>query len=220
MKVTWDQVGERLYKIGIDRGVLYSFSGGDYLNGVAWNGLTEVSDNSGGMDKTVLYTNDVKSRLVFTKKETGGSINAYCYPDEFEPCIGIAPVSETITGFLANDQEFAPFGLCYRTFVGNDVEGTDHAYELHLIYNAYVVSTGSGSYSTLSSDMSVDTMSWDFEAIPVEIGDLDPSAEFVIDSRRITPEKLSGLEDILYGTAETEPRLPYPEELMEYLEEE
>lgn len=220
MRIKWDQLGERLYKAGLDRGVLYQYSGGDYLNGVAWNGLTEVSTSNGGHEKTPLYTNDVKAAIVFSPQESDGSIDAYCYPDEFEPCLGLDQVSSNVSGLIAHGQTFMPFGLSYRSQIGNDLEGSDYAYEIHLIYNAFVVSNGDRHYSSISNDPNIDTMSWDFETIPVEVGDLEPASEFTIDSRRISAEKLAGLEDILYGTDDTEARLPFLQELIEYLEEE
>lgn len=210
-RIVWDAPGERRYEIGVDRGVFYSQVGGIYTNGVAWNGLTGVDDENGGRDATPLYSGDVKVGSEYTPEEYSGSIHCYTYPDEFEEYLGEA---EVIPGVYARQQERGLFGFCYRSLVGNDTEGTDHGYKLHLIYNMRVTDF-SRSYATINDSNEVQETQISFESFPQEVSDeeLDPMCEFVIDSRNVEPVILEGIEDILYGE-EGAPRLPYPDEIL------
>ena len=212
-RIVWDAPGERRYEIGVDRGVFYSQVGGIYTNGVAWNGLTGVDDENGGRDATPLYSGDIKVGSEYTPEEYSGSIRCYTYPDEFEEYLGEA---EVIPGVYARQQGRELFGLCYRSLIGNDTEGTDHGYKVHLVYNMRVTDF-SRSYATINDSNEVQETQISFESFPQEVSDeeLDPMCEIVIDSRLVDGEVLKSLEDILYGTEDTVARLPFPDEIIE-----
>lgn len=211
MRIRWDELGTRFYKRGVDRGVLYTYSGGDYIDGVPWNGLTEVSPKRDGRDKEVLYSGDAVADVRFSEEEPGGSIKAYMYPDEFEACVGASKIFE---GMIANQQDYRSFGLSYRTYIGNDTEGTGYGYVINLVYGAVVTSV-TESTKTLDKSANIEQMSWDYMTIPVDVPDFGPVSLVQIDSTKFSSESLSELEDILYGTADTAPRLPSVEELIE-----
>lgn len=212
--INWDQVGTRLYEVGVDRGVLYFYDGDAYSNGVAWNGLTSVDADDEGHEITPMYSGDIKVDMLNTYDEFKGSIGAYTYPDEFEACLGSA---EPIRGIYARQQSRSPFGLCYRSLIGNDINGQDFAYKLHLIYNMEV--TGSSlSRSAINDNPDAVEFGFDFSALSESIDDYEPYAEVVIDSRRFSSESMEILEKILYGDSDDEesvPRLPYLDELID-----
>lgn len=214
-RIVWDAPGERRYEIGVDRGVFYSQVGGIYTNGVAWNGLTGVDDENGGRDATPLYSGDIKVASEYTPEEYSGSIRCYTYPDEFEEYLGEAEIAPGIYG---RQQERGLFGLCYRSLIGNDTEGTDHGYKVHLVYNMRVTDF-SRSQSTINDSNEVEETQISFESFPQDISDedleLDPMSEIVIDSRLVDSEVLKSLEDILYGTEDAVARLPFPDEIIE-----
>lgn len=217
MRIDWDQEGTRRYEVGVDHGVLYQDFGGEFRGGVPWNGLTNVDGEDNGHENTPLYHGDVKSGSLFTYGEYGGSISAYTYPDEFEPCIGSI---EAVPGIFTQQQKRAHFGLCYRSFIGNDTLGQEYGYKLHLIYDAEVTGC-STSRSTINDSPEAIEFEWEFEAIPQVSADFDPYSEIIIDSTRFSPEFMSQLEDILYGTENESPRLPTLDELINlfYVEE-
>ena len=217
MRINWDATGERRYEVGVDRGVLYQDVGGAFESGVPWNGLTNVDADDNGHENTPLYTGDVKRGNLSTYSEFGGTITAYTYPDEFEPCIGSV---EAVPGIFTQQQKRAHFGLCYRSLIGNDVDGQEHGYKLHLIYDAEVTSC-SVSRPTINDSAEAVEFEWEFEAMPQLSDDFDPYSEIIIDSTRFSSEFMEQLEDILYGTEEEAPRLPTLEELLElfYVEE-
>lgn len=210
MKITWDDLESRTYKTGLDHGVLYPFSYGSYNGGVAWNGLTEVNADGGERSPTALYTGRRKSKLLDKLEEFSGSILAYMYPDEFERCIGM---SEDVPGLLFGQQEYEPFGLCYRTFLGNAVEFESYGYELHLIYNAVVKSTSDTS-KTKSESSEIDPFQFDFDTVPYLLDSRFPISHVVVKSNRFSTDSMNVLEDILFGNEYNEPRLPTPEELI------
>lgn len=210
-KLVWDDMSERAYETGVDHGVLYKWSGNEFIDGVAWNGLTNVDSDSEGFDVTPLYSGDVKSDIVSTDETRSGNISAYTYPEEFEPMIGSA---EVIPGLrVQNQRDRSRFGLCYRNSVGNGLE-SQAGYKIHLIYNAYVEGV-STSRSTISDSLEAVEFSWDFSCIPLISDDYDPYAEVVIDSRKFNEEFMSQLLDILYGTDEATPRMPTLDELVD-----
>lgn len=213
MRLTWDDIGVRLFKAGLDHGVLYPYSNGSYATGVAWNGLTAVDDNSTGHEKTPLYTNDRKMNVLFSPSEIGGTIKCYTYPDEFDSCIGN---EELLSGFYSKGSWQIPFGLVYRTGIGNDVFGTNYAYEIHIIYNSFVTEAKE-SAATIGSDLKVNELSFSFESMAEDFSYGDPVSHLVLSSRIIDSEKLSKIEDILYGSETSSPRLPLPDELYEFL---
>lgn len=213
-KIVWDQTGDRLYETGVKRGVLYvQDSGGTYPKGVAWNGLTAVTESPSGAEATPLYADDIKYLNLISTEELGGTIEAYTYPDEFAECDGSASIA---TGVYIGQQSRKTFGMCYTTTVGNDVDSNAHGYKLHLIYGA-LASPSEKAYSTINDSPEAITFSWEFSTTPVNVTGFKPTANIVIDSTKATPEKLAALEKILYGDTEVEPRLPLPNEVAQVM---
>lgn len=213
-KIVWDQTGKRLYETGVKRGVLYvQDSGGTYPKGVAWNGLTAVTESPSGAEATPLYADDIKYLNLISTEELGGTIEAYTYPDEFAECDGSASIA---TGVYIGQQSRKTFGMCYTTTVGNDVDSNAHGYKLHLIYGA-LASPSEKAYSTINDSPEAITFSWEFSTTPVNVTGFKPTANIVIDSTKATPEKMAALEKILYGDTEVEPRLPLPDEVAQVM---
>ena len=213
-KIVWDQTGERLYETGVKRGVLYvQDSGGTYPKGVAWNGLTAVTESPSGAEATPLYADDIKYLNLISTEELGGTIEAYTYPDEFAECDGSASIA---TGVYIGQQSRKTFGMCYTTTVGNDVDSNAHGYKLHLIYGA-LASPSEKAYSTINDSPEAITFSWEFSTTPVNVTGFKPTANIVIDSTKATPEKMAALEKILYGDTDVEPRLPLPNEVAQVM---
>lgn len=212
-RLTWDAIGGRNYEIGVDHGVFYPFEGGIYTGGIAWNGLTGVEDDNGGRDASPLYSGGVKVGSEYTSEEYSGSIKCYTFPDEFEEYLG---ERELTPGIYARQQDRDQFGFCYRSKVGNDTEGTDHGYRIHMIYNMRVTDF-SRAYSTVNESMDIQETSISFETFPQEVDDeeFDPVSEIVIDSTSLDPDVLNTLEEIIYGTDDDAPRLPFPDEIIE-----
>ena len=215
-KIVWDQTGERLYETGVKRGVLYvQDTGGTYPKGVAWNGLTAVTESPSGAEATPLYADDIKYLNLISTEELGGTIEAYTYPDEFAECDGSASIA---TGVYIGQQPRRTFGMCYTTTVGNDVDSNAHGYKLHLIYGA-LASPSEKAYATINDSPEAITFSWEFSTTPVNVTGFKPTANIVIDSTKANPEKLAALEKILYGDTEVEPRLPLPNEVAQTMGE-
>lgn len=213
-KIVWDQTGERLYETGVKQGVLYvQDSGGTYPKGVAWNGLTAVTESPSGAEATPLYADDIKYLNLISTEELGGTIEAYTYPDEFAECDGSASIA---TGVYIGQQSRKTFGMCYTTTVGNDVDSNAHGYKLHLIYGA-LASPSEKAYSTINDSPEAITFSWEFSTTPVSVTGFKPTANIVIDSTKATPEKMAALEKILYGDTDVEPRLPLPNEVAQVM---
>lgn len=209
-KIVWDQTGERLYETGVKQGVLYvQDSGGTYPKGVAWNGLTTVTESPSGAEATPLYADDIKYLNLMSTEELSGTIEAYTYPDEFAECDGSASIA---TGVYIGQQARKTFGLCYRTTLGNDVDNNAHGYKLHLVYGC-LASPSEKAYSTINDSPEAITFSWEFSTTPVNVTGFKPTANIVIDSTKVNAEKLTALEKILYGDAQTEARLPLPDEV-------
>ena len=216
-RLKWDQVGERLYETGVQKGVLYDQdSTGNYPSGVAWNGLTGVTESPSGAEQTPLYANNSKYAVLTSAEEYGATIEAYTYPKEFEKCDGSAEVAPGVT---IGQQKRSPFGFSYRTEIGNDTEGTKHGYKLHLVYNC-MASPSEKGHSTVNDSPEAITFSWELTTTPVEVDGHEPTASITIDSTVVDAERLSALEDILYGTEEGEPRLPLPDEVIEIMTKE
>lgn len=212
-RIKWDQVGERYYETGVKNGVLYpQETGGTYPKGYAWNGLTAVTESPSGAEATPLYADDIKYLNLMSAEDFGATIEAYTYPEEFEECDGSATLSK---GVKIGQQKRRPFGLCYRTTLGNDVEGDDYGYKLHIIYGA-LAAPSEKAYATINDSPEAITMSWEISTTPVQVKDHKPTAHLEIDSTKADPVKLAALEDILYGkdgSEETGPRLPLPDEI-------
>lgn len=209
-KLIWDKTGERLYETGVNKGVLYPQDNtGAYPLGVAWNGLTAVTESPSGAEATPLYADNIKYLNLMSAEEFGATIEAYTYPDEFAVCDGS---SELSTGVMIGQQNRKSFGLAYRTTLGNDVEGGDYGYKLHLIYGATAAPSEKG-YATINDSPEAITFSWEVTTTPVEVTNKKPTASLVIDSTKVDAAKLSALETILYGNTGVDPRLPLPNEV-------
>ena len=208
-KIEWDKTGERFYETGVKNGVLYVQVDGAYPKGVAWNGLTAVTESPSGAEATPLYADDIKYLNLLSTEEFGATIEAYTYPDEFAECDGSASLA---TGVMIGQQPRKAFGLCYRTTIGNDTEGNDHGYKLHIIYGA-LAAPSEKAYTTINDSPEAITFSWEVTTTPVNVTGAKPTASITIDSTKATPEKLTALEKILYGDAEVEARLPLPDEI-------
>ena len=208
-KIEWDKTGERLYETGVKNGVLYVQVDGAYPKGVAWNGLTAVTESPSGAEATPLYADDIKYLNLLSAEEFGATIEAYTYPDEFAECDGSASLA---TGVMIGQQVRKTFGLCYRTTIGNDTDGNDHGYKLHIIYGA-LAAPSEKAYATINDSPEAITFSWEITTTPVNVTGAKPTASITIDSTKATPEKLTALEKILYGDAEVEARLPLPDEI-------
>ena len=209
-KLTWDNIGERLFETGVKQGVLYPIqSDGKYTKGVAWNGLTAVTESPSGAEATPLYADDIKYLNLLSNEEFGATIEAYTYPDEFAECDGSA---ELATGVMIGQQKRKVFGLCYRTTIGNDVDGNDHGYKLHLIYGC-LAAPSEKAYSTINDSPEAITFSWEVTTTPVNVEGFKPTSQITIDSTKADPTKLAALEAVLYGGAEAEAKLPLPDEV-------
>ena len=209
-KLTWDNIGERLFETGVKQGVLYPIqSDGKYTQGVAWNGLTAVTESPSGAEATPLYADDIKYLNLLSNEEFGATIEAYTYPDEFAECDGSA---ELATGVMIGQQKRKVFGLCYRTTIGNDVDGNDHGYKLHLIYGC-LAAPSEKAYSTINDSPEAITFSWEVTTTPVNVEGFKPTSQITIDSTKADPTKLAALEAVLYGAEAAEAKLPLPDEV-------
>lgn len=213
-KLTWDETGKRLYETGTSKGVLFTRNAqGVSQAGVAWNGLTKVTESPEGAEETALYADNQKYLSLTSQENFKGTIEAYTYPDEFMACDGSAEVAP---GVVIGQQTRKPFDLAYRTEVGNDTEGIDFGYKLHLIYNAKV-SPSERAYETINDTPAAITFSWGFSTTPVNVEGHKPTSYFVIDSTKVTPAIMKSIEDLVYGTEALPPKMPTPEELLALL---
>ena len=217
-KLVWDKTGERYYETGVKNGVLYPIQpDGTYSKGVAWNGLTAVTESPSGAENTPLYADDIKYLNLVSAEEFGATVEAYTYPDEFAECDGSASIAD---GVMIGQQARKIFGMSYKTTVGNDVDGNSHGYKLHLIYGA-TASPSEKAYATINDSPEAITFSWEIATTPVNVTGFKPTASLVIDSTKADPTKLASLEEILYGKDPTnvgasdgvDPRLPLPDEI-------
>ena len=208
-KLVWDVVGERNYETGVSKGVLYPMTGGAYPKGVAWSGLTTVTETASGAEATPLYADNIKYLNLMSVEELGGTIEAYTAPDEFGACDGTA---ELTTGVSIGQQPRQTFGLAYQTILGNDTENNKHGYKIHLIYGA-LASPTERSYATVNDSPEAMTMSWEFSTTPVSVTGFEPTSLVVIDSTKVDAEKLAAFEAIIYGSDDVEARLPLPNEV-------
>ena len=209
-KIVWDAIGEHTFETGVRNGVLYlKDAEGAYNTGVAWNGLTSVSESPEGAEATDLYADDIKYLTLMSAENFKATIEAYTYPDEFEECDGSATIAN---GVVIGQQTRKPFGLCYRTAIGNDTDGNEHGYKLHIVYGCQA-SPSEKQYSTINDSPEAITFSWEVNTTPVNVTGKKPTATLIIDSTKADKAKLTALEAILYGSESTEPRLPLPDEI-------
>lgn len=210
-RLTWGRPGERRYETGVDRGVLYrQGSNGKYSTGEAWNGLTAVTESPSGAEANPQYADNGKYLNLISAEQFGGTIEAFTFPISFQECDGTKVITEGVT---IGQQTRRPFGLSYRTRVGNDIEGTDFGYKLHLVYSA-LAAPSEKAYSTINESPEALAFSWEFSTTPIDTGDEHkPTATITIDSTLVPEAKLKELEDILYGTSAIDPKLPTPEEV-------
>ena len=220
-KLVWDQTGQRFYETGVSNGVLYpQAADGTYPEGVAWNGLTAITESPSGADATNLFADDIKYLALRSAEEFGGTIEAYTYPDEFAVCDGSA---EPVEGVIIGQQNRTPFGLCYKTVIGNDTQTNDYGYMLHLIYNA-TASPSERAYQTINDSPEAITFSWEFTTTPVPVENFKPTAYIRINSKKVDRAKLDLLEAALFGT-DTEGQtqgttayLPSPDDVIDFLD--
>ena len=209
-KIVWDAIGEHTFETGVRNGVLYlKDAEGAYSNGVAWNGLTSVSESPEGAEVTDLYADDIKYLSLMSAENFKATIEAYTYPVEFEECDGSATIAK---GVVIGQQSRKPFGLCYRTAIGNDTDGNEHGYKLHIVYGCQA-SPSEKQYSTINDSPEAITFSWEVSTTPVNVTGKKPTATLIVDSTKTDKAKLTALEAILYGSEQTEPRLPLPDEI-------
>lgn len=216
-KLVWDQTGDRLYETGVKNGVLYpQADGGTYPKGVAWNGLSTVTESPSGAEASAVYADDMKYLNLYSTEEFAATVEAYTYPDEFAVCDGSAEIASGVT---IGQQTRKAFGLCYRTTLGNDVKANEYGYKIHIIYGA-MAAPSEKAYATINDSPEAITFSWELSTTPVSVDGFKATASLVIDSTKISKEKLAALEEILYGKdgetgTGTDPRLPLPNEIAE-----
>ena len=209
-KLIWDQSGERTYETGVKQGAMYpQQTDGLYVKGVAWYGLTAVTESPSGAEPTALYADDTKYLSLTSAEEFGATVEAYTYPKEFEECDGSAELAD---GVVIGQQTRKAFGLAYKTTVGNDVSGNDFGYKLHIIYGAKAAPSEK-AYASINDSPEAITFSWELTTTPVSVEGFKPTATICIDSTKADPTKLAALETIIYGSDTEEARLPLPDEI-------
>ena len=208
--LTWDQEAQKLFETGVEKGVLFPVGDDGYGNGEAWNGLINVTESPSGAEPTALYANNKKYGEIMSNEDFAFSIEAYMYPDGYAPCLGY---KEIAPGVYATQQSRKSFGFAYKSLIGNDTEGIKHGYKLHLVYGAKA-KPSEKSNATVNESSEAVTMSWECSTTPVEIPNGDPTSHLVFDSTKVTSDKLQALENLIYGTADTEAKLPTPAEVI------
>lgn len=209
-KLVWDKTGERKYETGVKNVVLYpQDSNGEYPNGYAWNGVTNITEKPTGAEATPLYADDIKYLNLISNEDLEASIEAYMYPDEFAECDGSAEMADGVT---ISQQKRKAFGLSYRTVLGNDIDNNDYGYKIHLIYGCVAAPTEL-AYNSINDSPEANTMSWELKTTPVAVDGFKPTARITIDSTKVKSENLKALEDILYGSESAEAKLPLPNEI-------
>ena len=209
-KLVWDNAGARLFEAGVKNGVLYvQDEDGSYMNGVVWNGLTAVTESPSGAEETPLYADDIKYVVFYSNEEFGATIEAYTYPEEFEQCDGSAELGE---GVKVGQQARRSFGLVYKTSVGNDIQGQDFGYKIHIIYGAKAAPSEK-AYATINDSPEAITFSWELSTVPVPVEGFKPTSTVVIDSTKCDPEILAVIEGKLFGNDDDDAQLLLPNEI-------
>lgn len=213
-KLEWDKTGEREYETGVSQCALYvQGTGGTYPKGVAWNGITNITESPSGAEANPIYADNIKYLNLLSVEEYAATIEALMYPDEFEECDGS---KEIAPGVIIGQQDRKMFGLCYKTILGNDVDSNNHGYKLHLIYGA-LAAPSEQSHDTVNDSPETASFSWEISTTPVNVSGAKPTASLVINSTKVDKDKLVALEKILYGDTSTEARLPLPDEIAELM---
>ena len=213
-KLVFDAVGSRFFETGVKNGVLFvQGADGEYENGVVWNGLTAVTESPSGAEATPLYADDMKYVVLYSTEEFGATIEAYTYPEEFEQCDGSAQLG---TGVTIGQQQRKSFGLVYKTVIGNDVQGQDLGYKIHIIYGAKAAPSEK-AFATINDSPEAVTFSWEVSTVPVPVEGHRPTSTLVIDSTKVDAEKLAAIEDKLFGSETEESTLPLPNEIAQML---
>lgn len=208
--LVWDETGKRSYETGVSNCALYVQSAsGTYPLGVAWNGITAINETPSGAEQTSLYADNIKYLSLMSAEEFGGTIEAYMFPDEFTQCDGSAELAK---GATIGQQTRKTFGLAYKTILGNDINGNENGYKLHLVYGA-IASPSEKAYATVNDSPEAMTFSWEFTTTPVNVTGHKPTAIVTIDSTKADPTKLAALETILFGSETADARLPLPDEV-------
>lgn len=214
-RLTWDDAGKRLYETGVKQGVLYpQDDNGAYPKGVAWNGLTAVTESPEGAEPTPLYADDIKYLNLLSTEEFKATVEAYTYPDEFAECDGSGSLVEGVT---IGQQDRKTFGLSYRTSLGNDVKGNEYGYKLHIVYGC-LAAPSEKAYATVNDSPEAITFSWEVSTTPVNVTGFKPTASLVLDSVKLGEAKMKAIEDVLYGSSAAEARLPLPDEIKSIIE--
>jgi len=210
-KLVWDATGEHLYETGVDRVVLFPFaSNGGYAKGAAWNGVTAINETPSGGEATALYADNIKYLNLMSVEELGATIEAYTYPDEFAECDGSASIAG---GISIGQQTRKHFGICYRTLIGNDEEGTDHGYKIHIIYDC-LASPSERSHSTVNDSPEATTLSWTVSTVPINVTGFKPSANIEIDSTKTDANVLTAIESALYGSDDEDAKMLLPDDII------
>ena len=216
MRLEWDKAGERQFETGVSKTVLYpQATDGTYPTGVAWNGITGITESPSGAEPTALWADNIKYGNLMSAEEFAATIEAYMYPDEFAVCNGEASLNG-IKGVTIGQQKRQGFGLSYQTLIGNDTEGDALGYKIHLIYGC-LAAPSERAHQTVNDSPEAETMSWEVSTTPVNVPGAKPTAHLTINSTTVDPVKLAAIEDVLYGTADVEARLPLPDEIAELM---
>lgn len=214
-RLEWDKTGEREYETGVSQCVLYvQGTGGTYPKGVAWNGISNITESPSGAEASPIYADNIKYLNLMSVEEYSATIEAFMYPDEFEECDG---TKEIAPGVTIGQQKRSTFGLCYKTILGNDTDGDDHGYKLHMIYGA-LAAPSEKSHDTVNDSPEAGSFSWEVSTTPVKVAGAKPTASLEINSTKVDKAKLEALEKILYGDETGNgPRLPLPDEIAELM---
>lgn len=209
-RLVWDEIGKKFYEAGVEKCVLYLLKNGQYTNGVAWSGVTNVSENPSGGEPQPQYADNIKYINIMSREEFAATIEAFTYPDEFGICDGSV---EVVKGITIGQQTRHPFGISYQTKIGNDVDQEEHGYKIHLIYNA-LAKPSQKQYQTINENPEANNFSWELSTTPISVKGYKPTSSLVINSTKTDPEKLKELENIIYGSDTLEPRMPLPDEII------
>ena len=211
MELVWDATGERLWETGVDKVVLFPMISGEYQAGVAWNGVTNITESPSGAEASPFFADNVKYANLFSAEDFGATIEAYMYPDEFADCDGSV---ELAPGVRIGQQPRKPFGFAYRTLIGNDTENENYGYKIHLVYGA-MAAPSEKAHNSVNESPELEPMSWEITTTPVNVAGYKATAHLEIDSTKTDAAKLAIIEAKLYGTSSEEPTLLLPDEVAE-----